>query len=85
MWIDVLPCLVKSGVAQGSVLGPLLFLVMLLDIDANIKDVSVKSFADDTRLLKSIFNQSHISLLDGGLKQIYRWANENNLSFNDAK
>ena len=43
-----LPCAVLSGIAKGSVLGPLLFLIMLIDIDTGISGSSIKSFADDT-------------------------------------
>ena len=39
---------VKSGV-QGSVVGPLLFLVLIGDIDRDVATVFVSSFADDTR------------------------------------
>ena len=76
---------VLSGVAQGSVLGPLLFLIMLVDIDLNITEASIKSFADDTRALKSISNASDITALEETLKLIYKWASDNNLVFNDCK
>ena len=42
------PAKVLSGVPQGSVLGPLLFLVLIGDIDQNIASAFLSSFADDT-------------------------------------
>ena len=40
---------VKSGIPQGSVLGPLLFLNYINDLERNIKS-NIKFFADDTML-----------------------------------
>ena len=46
---------VISGVPQGTVLGPLLFLIILMsDIDIGVLNAKVVSFADDTRLYSKI-------------------------------
>ena len=79
------PCLVISRVPQGSVLGPLLFLVLLCDIDENTPASSVKSFADDTRVMKSISSPADIQVFQTDLTKIYEWAEDNNLTFNDTK
>ena len=44
---------VESGVPQGSVLGPLLFLIYINDLESNIKS-NVKFFADDTMLFSIV-------------------------------
>lgn len=80
---DVSP--VVSGVPQGSVLGPLLFLIHIHDIDHNITHSTVTSFADDTRISKTINNQDDAVLLQKDLDTIYQWAATNNMAFNNAK
>ena len=48
-WQDV-----KSGIPQGSILGPLLFLIYVNDLPRSISS-QVFLFADDTKLIRSIF------------------------------
>ena len=54
---------VLSGVPQGSVVGPLMFLVLLRDIDEGITFSNVSSFADDTRVSSGVSNMNHIAEL----------------------
>ena len=76
---------VKSGVPQGSVLGPLLFLIMMYDINKNIIDSTLSSFADDTRLWRKIRNLQEANELQNDLSKLYEWAQINNMDFNPEK
>ena len=76
---------VLSGVPQGSVVGPLLYLVMLNDIDSNVCSALVSSFADDTRVMGSISDANDVSRLQADLDNIYRWSEANNAQFNSEK
>ena len=75
---------VISGVPQGSVLGPLILLVLIGEINKNVAVASsfLSSFADDTRVGKGITSQQDIQLLQADLEAIYRWSTENNMNFN---
>ena len=76
---------VQSGVPQGSVIGPLLFLVMISDIDSSITSVKVSSFADDTRVMAGISCTEDTAQLQSDLNKIYNWSEQNNAYFNPDK
>lgn len=79
------PSAVISGVPQGSVLGPLLFLIHISDIDAHVRHSLLASFADDTRVLKEVSSDHDAALLQSDLNALYSWAKLNNMSFNNNK
>ena len=79
------PSVVKSGVPQGSVLGPLLFLILIADIDTELGTSFLSSFADDTRLSKGIGSTQDADSLQEDLVKVYQWADKNNQWFNVKK
>ena len=79
------PMPVISGVPQGSVIGPLLFLILISDIDEDTAEALVKSFADDTRAAMAIRSADDTANLQQVLNKIYEWSEENNTSLNDKK
>ena len=76
---------VISGVPQGSVLGPLLFLILIGDIDREVAEAFVSSFADDTRVGKGIATLTDTARLQADLNAIYKWSVDNNMMFNSDK
>ena len=80
-----LPSDVLSGVPQGSVLGPLLFLILLGDIDQGLAKAYLSSFADDTRILGHIRSAQDEEDLQRDLDTVYSWTESNNMQLNGDK
>ena len=76
---------VTSGVPQGSVLGPVLFLIMISDIDSNIVNSIIRTFADDTKVIQKVCSVEDGKRLQDSLETIYEWARKNNMKFNSTK
>ena len=73
---------IESGVPQGSVLGPLLFLVYINDLERNIKS-NVKFFADDTMLFSLVKDPvTSANDLNHDLDMIYQWTHQWKMEFN---
>jgi len=77
---------ITCGVSQGSVLGPLLFLIYINDIGNSISGIPIKLFADDTNLF--IFSES-IDVLkidaEDKIKLLNSWFVANKLSLSLGK
>ena len=76
---------VISGVPQGSVLGPLIFLILIGDIDKEIATAFLSSFADDTRIGREVDCETDAESLQSDLNTVYNWCIDNNMSFNSDK
>jgi len=75
---------VSSGVPQGSVLGPLLFLVYENDIRSNT-DSSIRLFTDDCTIYMKITNKNDIEKLQKDLDNLGEWEVENETKINPSK
>ena len=75
---------VISGIPQGTVLGPILFLIFISDIDENVSNFT-SMFADDTRLIGNIESEEDAEKFQDDLNLIYEWAEANNMQFNGKK
>ena len=78
---------IKHGVPQGSVLGPLLFLIYINDLHQCIKHSTTRHFADDTNLLH-ILNKSfpnRTKKINRDLRCLNNWLLANKISLNSTK
>ena len=71
---------ISSGVPQGSVLGPLLFLVFINDLPDVLETSIAYLFADDTKI-----NNADPVLLQNDLLKLHQWGLENKMQFNFSK
>jgi hypothetical protein len=75
---------VTSGVPQGSVLGPLLFLFFINDLPSVLTAFCLL-FADDLKIYRPICNANDSRLLQHDIDQVMRWSELNGLSLNESK
>ena len=77
---------VLCGVPQGSILRPLLFVLLINDIDSQLKHCSILLYADDTVILTADKNCKVIEeSLNTDLNKITNWFSGNNLIMNLKK
>ena len=73
-----------SLVRQGSVLGPLLFIIYINDIDDCVAGKILK-FADDTKIYHTVYSDEDVSDLQSDLCNLVEWSNEWQMLFNADK
>ena len=76
--------MVTSGLPQGTVLGPLLLLLYVNDLPANLQS-SVKLFADDAFVYGIISNEDDCNRLQAYLFELERWQDRWQMKFNPSK
>ena len=73
---------VNSGVPQDTVVGLLLFLILMSGINKGVSNTRIISFADDTHVYHNINTVEDCNALQTNLESVYNWADVNNMLFN---
>ena len=76
---------VTSGVPQGSVLGPTLFIYFINDLPNSAINTPMKIFADDTKVYKSIESENDVKQLQSAIDNMFEWTQKWLLKFNNEK
>ena len=77
-------CRVTSGVPQGSVLGPTLFLCYINDLP-DLLSCKVSLYADDTLLYQTVNNNKDAEVFQSDINAVYEWSLKWKMPFNEKK
>ena len=78
-WVNV-----SSGVPQGSVLGPLLFVIFINDLP-DVIDCLSKLYADDTKIYQAINNSKDAEMFQENIRLLWKWSIDWQLYFHPNK
>ena len=77
---------VHSGVPQGSILGPLLFVLFIDDICEEVSQgTKLALYADDTKIWREITSEQDQYILQNDIDKLHRWAVNNKMKFHPDK
>ena len=71
--------------AQGSVLGPIFFIIYINTLAEIVKESGVYLFADDTKVFKAIYNEENCKDLQKDLDNMFEWTSHSLLKFHPDK
>ena len=77
--------IVRSGVPQGTVLGPILFIIYVADLQNRVLHCDTGTFADDTKLQKRIVSEESGTELQEDLERVVEWSAANSMVLHEDK
>ena len=77
---------ITSGVPQGSILGPLFFVIFINDfLDVVCSDNTIVLYADDSKMFRVIDCDEDLIYFQEDLDKLHQWSQRNQMDFNTKK